>query len=400
MKTVGIVAEYNPFHEGHKYHIAEAKRVSGADKAVVVMSGSFVQRGEPACADKFIRAGWAISGGADMVIELPEAFSLACAERFAGGAVRILAGLGFVDAICFGSESGDIEMLTGLAEGGFDEEAFAEAMSEGRSYASALGKATGTPPSPNDILGTEYIRAVKKYAPDMEIFTVKRVGGCYSESELSPEFSSARAIRNALANYNGYIKMSGAAFEELSKALPRDVLNDISRMMKDGSFPATAEELSSPILYKLRSMSAEETAALPETAEGLENLFKKHALSSSELYEFLENVKSKRYTMARLKRTAMCALLGIDKELQDAAAESYEALYARVLAVRKGSQELLSMLENASIPVIVQSSDREKLHPLAAAIEEKAALAHRVRALGQPYDKSVIEDMSHRLIVR
>ncbi len=401
MKTVGITAEYNPFHTGHEYHLKASLEVSGAEKAVAIMSGSFVQRGEPACADKFTRAEWAIKHGADMVIELPDVFALSCAERFAAGAVRIMNGTGIIDSICFGSESGDLSALRSAAFHTGDGEALAGALDEGVSYPAAMQKASGIQLDPNDILGVEYIRAAAKYAPNAEVYAVKRIGGGYNDDSLDNELNSAKAIRAALSRYSGQTKMSPAVFDALSRSIPRDVLEDMSGLMKKGAFPASLDELSLPVLYRFRSMTTDETAALPEVAEGLENLYKKHSMDSADVWEMLGRIKSKRYTMARLKRIAMNALLGVSAELQKAACEDDSALYARVLAVKEGSEELLAMLrESAKIPVVIQAADRDALPPLAKRIEEVSCLAHRIRALGQPYDKSARDDREYRLIVR
>ena len=401
MKTVGIVAEYNPFHNGHKHHIAEAKRVSGADRVAVVMSASFIQRGEPACADKFTRAKWAIDGGADMVIELPDVFALSCAERFAGAGVRLLAGTGLVGAIAFGSESGDLGALREAACRTFDREAFEKAMGKGLSYPAARSAAQSGELGPNDILAAEYIRAAQKHCPDAELYAVKRSGSGYLDDGLGGEFSSAKAIRNALKTCSGETRMTPAVFDGLVRAMPRSVLDEIAELMKRGAFPATEQELSPAVLYRFRSMGSEAAAKLPEVSEGLENLFLSYSAKASDTDELLGMVKSKRYTMARLKRTAMCVLLGIDRELQDEAAASGEALYLRVLAVSgKGSKMLAELNEKARLPVIVRSSDREKLPKLASRVEAVSSLAHGIRALGQPYDKSFVPDLSHRLIVR
>lgn len=399
MKTVGIAAEYNPFHEGHKFHLAEAKRLSGADRAIVVMSGSFVQRGEPACADKFTRAKWAMDNGADLVIELPDVFSLSCAERFASGAMGILAGTGAVDSICFGSESGDIGLIREIASGTIDNAAFEEAISKGLPYPAAMAKACGYPLLPNDILAVEYVRAVNRIAPDTEIYAVKRQGSGYEDDELNYEYSSAKAIRKAFSNYDSFTRMSPAVFDSLSRALPREELEEISDLIRQGAFPATDRELSEAVLCAFRSMSAQEISSFPEVAEGLENLYKKHSSAGS--YEkMLSGVKSKRYTMARLKRISMCALLGITASLQSAAMQK-DALYARILAVKEGSDDLLKLIcEKADIPVILKAADRNRLCKTAAEIERISAKAHAIRAIGQPYDKSFVEDASHRLIVR
>lgn len=401
MKTVGIVAEYNPFHNGHKYHIEEAKRVSGADRAVVIMSGSFVQRGEPACEDKFVRAGWAVDNGADAVIELPDVFSVSCAERFASGAIRIMRGTGIIDCICFGSETGDAALLRKAAEAAPDKDAFTEAIGSGLSYPKALAESGMPGLAPNDILGAEYIRAAKKHFPGLESYAVRRIGSGYGETALGGEFSSANAIRRALSLCGKNEKMSPSVFDGLMLALPKNVLADISESISNGTFITDPDALSEAILYRFRSMSEDEIMSLPEVSEGLENLFIRHSLDSFGLSDMLASVKSKRYTMARLKRICIYALLGIDSELQDAAAADDEALYVRVLSVKKGSAGIIEKIQNnANVPVIVRSADRNALPPLARRVERVSALAHRVRALGRTYDVAVVEDHSHRLIVR
>ncbi len=398
MKTIGIIAEYNPFHSGHAFQISEARRLFGADRIIVIMSGSFVQRGEPACADKFTRARWAALHGADMVVELPDVFSLSCAERFASGALRILKGTGLIDGLCFGSESGDAEMLREAALSKPDGESFREGIAAGLSYPKALSEAYGKELSPNDILGAEYIRANEKYSCGFEILPVKREGS-YGDPSLEGEFSSALAIRNALGSCPAGSRMTPAVFDGLSRALPRDVLDDIARLIRTGEFPSTADGLSDALVYRMRCMSAGDLASLPEISEGLENLFKKYSQECGEINELLDRIKSKRYTMARLKRSSMCALLGVTRELQNAACEDDSALYARVLAVREASRGLITDLKNkAAIPVVIQASDRDALSPAAREVERISALAHSVRAIGQPYEKAAESDASHRLI--
>ena len=179
------------------------------------------------------------------------------------------------------------------------------------------------------------------------------------------------------------------------------MLDDIVDKASGKSNIATLGGLSDAVLYRIRSMSREELAGLPEVAEGLENLFAEKALVSNSAEEMLTGVKSKRYTMARLKRIAMNALLGVTAELQKKAAENESALYIRVLGIRRGSTELLSKLyEKASLPVIVQASDRNDICKDARQIERVSALAHSMRALGCPYDKRIAPDHSHKLIVR
>lgn len=399
MKTVGIIAEYNPFHSGHKYHIEEARRLASAERVVCVMSASFVQRGEPACADKFTRAKWALENGADMVIELPDVFSLSCAERFASGGIRLLKASGIIDSVCFGSESGDIGLLSKAAVSDFSYDIFRANIDSGMSYPEACASAYGSPLSPNDILGTEYIRASKKCGAGFDFYAVKRQSA-HDGSDLGGEFSSAYAIRTALNAIAGSKKASSSVFDGLSRALPRKVLDEISALIGKGAFPSAAEGLSDAVLYAFRRMSLDDTADLPEVSEGLENLFYKYSRICSDSSEMLEKVKSKRYTMARLKRIAACGLLGITRELQDAAAADDSGLYLRVLGFKKSSEDLMKALcANASAPVIANAAAREALPALASRIEAVSSFAHSVRALGQPYEKSVAADASYRTLV-
>lgn len=398
MNCVGIVAEYNPFHNGHSYHIREAKRLTGAERAVVVMSGSFVQRGEPACADKFTRAAWALENGADMVIELPEVFSCACAERFAFGALLLLSGAGIVDSICFGSECGDIERLKRAAYCAVDPKRFSAALASGLSYPSAMASASDEAFSPNDILGVEYLRALSRLGSDIRPFALRRIGG-YADAELCGEYSSAAAIRRALLTAGKVGCISPSAFDGLRAALPAKELEDIAELIRKGVFPASADRLSDAVLYRLRCMSAEEIAGLPEVSEGLENLFVRHAVSEGEYSRMLSEVKSKRYTMARLKRICMCAVLGVTEELQVAACEDEGYAYLRVLGVRNECTELLGELEKrASLPLIIRREDRNSLGEKALRVLRVSELAHRLHALARPFERGADDDAAHRLI--
>ncbi|HAY19434.1 MAG TPA: hypothetical protein DCY17_01135, partial [Clostridiales bacterium] len=204
MKNIGIVAEYNPFHNGHAYHIEQARKIAGGGSVIAVMSASFVQRGEPAAFDKFTRTAMALQGGADMVLELPDILSLACAERFALGGVRILSASGIADRLCFGSESGDIDALRRAADSKLSGDELSSALSSGLSYPAAAamqlrahGIGVGSN-NPNDVLGIEYIRALKRIAPAIRPFTVCRIGCGYNESTLPENYASASAVRSAL----------------------------------------------------------------------------------------------------------------------------------------------------------------------------------------------------------
>lgn len=406
MGCIGIVAEYNPLHNGHEYHIREAKRVSGADAVIVVMSASFVQRGEPACADKITRARWALCAGADMVIELPDVFALSCAERFASGSIRLLSATGLVDGISFGSEYCNIDELKRAAALSLDSPLIVDLLNSGLSYPAAIStyyERNGLPnfcDAPNAILGLEYIRAIARYAPGFGIYPIQRIGAGYNDSSPLDSYPSAAAIRNL---YRQILSSNDDNIKELSildSAIPRYVKQDLDDMIKSGRFPASIEGLSAPLLYCIRMSTAQELNNVADVSEGVENVILEAAINSSTVDELLFAVKTKRYTMARLKRICMNAMLGIDSEFQKLCADSYTPLYIRVLGIRKGSRHLLSKLARAaSLPIIISYPDIRALNASAMRNIDISSRASRLRALAQPGDKRYIEDFSLPLTV-
>ncbi len=392
MKCVGVTAEYNPFHNGHAYQIREAKRLTGADACIAVLSGSFVQRGEPACMNKFVRSRDAILGGADLVIELPDLLSCACAERFSGGAIRLLASTGIVEYVAFGSESGDIGLISDAAAAELSGEKLKDLLREGCSYPKAvsmlLGE-NGAALGPNDLLGVEYLRAIARFAPGLEAFAVKRIGSGYSSDELSGEFASAGAIRKAWAEHR---------FDDIRPYIPEREYESIS---DEAASPAVLENLSGPILYALRSIGRDGIKALAEVSEGLENPIYEAALRSSGTAELLERVKTKRYTMARLKRILINALLNATEEFQKIAANDPNSLYIRVLAVRRDrANELLSALSaNARLPVVTAAVDAAQLNGTAWSVFEHSCLAQRIHALAFDKDRSAVSDFPSSIVV-
>lgn len=443
MNSVGIIAEYDPFHNGHAYHIGEAKRISRAENVIVALSGSFVQRGEPACADKFTRAKWALQGGADLVAELPDALSCSCAQRFAEGGIRLLASTGLVDCVSFGSELGDIEKLRRIADIKLSHKALASSLSKGLSYPAAAAegmKLSGIEAealSPNDILGIEYLRAINKFAPKIRAFAVKRKGAAHNkgsadvlagisgkgrktalfrEDEAADienntanieykaadmDFISASAVRRLLyESENESGKLPNKTSEELISSVPAFVYRDIQALFGAGRLPAKLSRLSDIILYAVRKARPESIRTLADVSEGLENAVKKAACEASNLSEFLNSVKTKRYTLARLKRICINILLGTTESFQRGAASSDDMLCIRVLGVRKEKLNLLSLLKRRSLlPVITKYSDTSSLCENALRVMEHTRRASAVRDLANPSDKSVKDDFAHPLII-
>ena len=343
MKIAGIIAEYNPFHRGHAYHIRRTREMTGCDYVVVCMDGHFTQRGEPACMSKWMRAKMAIACGADAVVELPALYAVRTADAFARGGVDILGGLG-VDFLSFGSESDDMDLLERLADLRDNEPEevtgrIREHLDAGRSHARARGLAVGeymgVDPEmlnrPNLILATEYIRAIRGKYSRMQPVAVPRIGS-YHDRSLG-EFASASAVREA-AN-------SGDVQSAL-QCLPEQVRNFASF---DRMHPA--DDL---IMYKLRSMSVEQLAALPDVGEGLESRLFRLCRETGTFAQLLEAMKCKRYTHARMSRLIAHALLGMTQTLTDSHPVPE---YARIIAVHEDAGPLLKALAaRASLPVV------------------------------------------------
>ena len=402
MKNIGIVAEYNPFHNGHAYHIEQARKIAGGGSVIAVMSASFVQRGEPAAFDKFTRTAMALQGGADMVLELPDILSLSCAERFALGGVRILSASGIADRLCFGTSA-----RPGPADSKLSGDELSSALSSGLSYPAAAarqlrahGIGVGSN-NPNDVLGIEYIRALNRIAPAIRPFAVRRIGCGYNENTLPENYASASAVRSALLHLTDSENICrGDVLSAISGSVPPFVLLEIQKQLSEQRAPAALSGLSQAVLYRLRCMTGDELSRIADVSEGLENPILRAAKSASNIAELLDAVKTKRYTLARLKRILFNALLGITREQQETAAYSDDALYIRVLGIRQSKLHLLSELqENAALPIVLRRSDAESLPFNAKQTLELTRRASLIRALACPGNVSCRDDFSHRLVI-
>ena len=397
MSIVGIIAEYNPFHNGHQYHLKAAKELSGAEHAIVVMSGDFVQRGEPAMFDKHLRAKWALENGADMVLLMPTAFSLASAQAFASGGVGILHGTGIVDHIAFGSESGSTSALQEAAKMADDEsdelkQLIRTNLESGLSYPDARARAwqqhmgeSTLLASPNDILGIEYIRALNALSSAIQPVAIPRTGPAHDSAELADGFASASAIRSGL--------LSGTYSAGL---VPDGVHGDIMTQAASVGALRTPQNLSRETVYALRRMTKEQLASLPDVSEGLENLLYSACRQQGDIESVLAQVKSRRYTMARLKRICMCALLGLYGNPMD----KLGGLYIRVLGIRKDAMHLLSqMKEKASLPIVTRFADTEQLNASQMRMMKTDLTASDIAAMASSIPSPARFDFSHPLII-
>ncbi len=356
MKFCAVICEYNPFHNGHKYLLAEARARTGCEKLLCVMSGNFTQRGEAAVFHKYERARHAVLGGADAVIELPAAFSVAPAELFARGAVHLLASLPAVAALAFGCESGEKEDFlktarASLAESKSFRAALKENLRDGTSYIRARNAAllaTGADvdeallASPNNILGTEYCRAILSENAAIEPLPVRRVGAGYADSELRPDFSSATALR--------------AAMQDGSRRAKKALRNNLPAPVFAAAEQCRPVPFETAVLCAFLAAPPAQAAKCPDCAEGLENRIRAMLRANPVFGEMLEKCVSKRYTAARIRRLLMQNFLGIARE--DVQRYLSEPLYIRTLAVKKeGAEETLAALGEGAFPLVVRKSD-------------------------------------------
>ena len=391
----GIVAEFNPFHNGHKYLIDSIKN-NGENTVTVVMSESFVQRGECACVSPNARTRMALECGADLVLSLPVPYATASAERFALGGLSVLGGLGCVDALAFGSESNNAEMLKKCADVLVSKalsEALEKYLNEGVSFPVARQKAVEeingkkiaeTLSSPNNILGVEYIKAINKLGLNMDINPIVREGVAHDSEEANGAFCSASAIRDMLEN-----NQSPDVF------LPEESLNILNEEIKNQKAPASYSKLETAILYRLRSMSVEDFKVLPDVSEGLEYRLFDAVKTSLCLEEILEKVKTKRYTHSRIRRIIVCAFLGIKKE--DVMAP---VPFIRVLGFNeKGAKILKKAKETATLPIVTKSSEINALGEKAKRVFGLECFARDMFSLALPVRDEFGKEMTDKLIV-
>ena len=348
MTAVGIVAEYNPFHLGHRWHIAQTRCLLGQDCPVVcVMSGHWVQGADCAIGDKWTRAGLALAGGADLVLELPTPWAMASAETFARGAVSLFAASGVVEVLSFGSECGSAAELA-QAAAALDHPAYPArlraALDKGLSFPAARQEAAGCPclSTPNNNLGVEYLRALAYLNCPLEVVTVPRRGAAHGGTETVEGFASATQIRRLLRTER---------YEEAASLVPAGTLERLGKI-------SSLSYVERAILAKLRTMDTGAWADLPDsgTAEGLPERLVRAARQALSLNEFYALVKTKRYTHARLRRLALSAFLGLTTD------RPVLPPYARVLGLNRRGQALLKRMKDVcTLPILTKPAQAKAL---------------------------------------
>ncbi len=374
MKVVGLITEYNPFHYGHKYHLEKSKKITGANYSIAIMSGSFVQRGEPSFIDKWTKTKIAIDNGIDLILELPVIFSTQSAEHFAFGGIKLLDSLNIVDYISFGSETEDISQLNKISkilinEPKYYNKQLVSYLNKGNSYSIARSKALNDyvkkekislsesieniMKAPNNILGIEYLKALHKINSPIKPILVKRIGSGYKEKKLSNSIPSATAIRNEILNNN---------LSTIKNKVPTKTYFYLNNYLKTyGSFN-TLENYSQILVYLLRTTTSKEISQIVDVEEGLENRIVNLSMKYNTLNEIIDNIVSKRHTRTRIQRIFIHLLLGIKKENFTQLKSQYPK-YCRVLgANKKGLYLLKKIKENSNIPIITKFSETQKIN--------------------------------------
>lgn len=362
MKTTVIICEYNPFTNGHLLHLQKAREETGADTIICIMSGSFMQRGDAAILDKYQRAEIACRLGADMVIELPTIYAISPADNFAYGAVKIISALPSVEYISFGSECGDADLLVKSAHLLANEPAelsllIKENLAEGNSYPKArslaLAKFCESNPQyadikdilekPNNILGIAYMQALKKFGLDIKVHTIKR-NIDYNSNDLNSDTPSASAVRMAIRREE---------FDAIKACVPEISYNFLKNYNTNGT---PLEDLS---LFKMKDISGFDLEKYYDVNGGLHNRLKLAAAESVTFNEFLEKAKTKKYTMARLKRISLYTLFDITQEMYDTAVSLPPYIY--ILALQSQRKDILSAVNETCENVLVRYSEIDKV---------------------------------------
>lgn len=382
MTVVGLITEYNPFHYGHKYHLEQSIMKSKANYSIAVMSGSFLQRGEPSLVDKWTKAKMAIDNGVDLVLELPFIFSTQSAELFAYGGIKLLDSLNIVDSISFGSEIGKIEPLKDIAKILVEEPSFFKKrlkyyLSKGLSFSVARSNAIeeyininfsniqydykDLLNKSNNILGIEYLKALFIIGSNINPITIKRSGSQYKDKVISRGFASATAIRNSIERYG---------MGSIENLVPPETFNHITEYLnRYGSFNYL-DNYSQILFYLLRTARKEVLQSILDMEIGLENRFQKYGHKFNNIKTLVDNVVTKRYPRTRIQRILIHLLNQLDKYTFEDLYTSYPQ-YIRVLASNQKGIKLLSKIkDNSPIPIVTKFADynRHKNDDLVKAI--------------------------------
>ncbi|MBR5233213.1 MAG: nucleotidyltransferase family protein [Clostridia bacterium] len=396
MQVTAIISEYNPFHNGHKYHIEETWKKTDNSFIMAIMSGNFVQRGEPALLEKRERARIAIMNGADLVVELPTPWATASAERFARGAVYIAHQAGIVNNLSFGCEDGDIEILEKIArvlndkvysreiKNYYDEKMCSYPEARSAVISEIIGQnCSEIMMKPNNILAIEYIRALQSFRSDIKPVGIVRSGSGHDSTSSLGNITSAMNIRNLVRTGKDYARF-----------VPDNSLPVFEKAVENGTFPAVYSNLETSVLAHLRKMKPSDFAGVPDVAEGIENRIIDAVKTSVSLSEIFDKVKTKRYTHARIRRIILSSFLGI--KTGDVVSLPP---YIRVLALNDNGRMMLREMKNKYfVPVIMKYGDVKYLDDDAKRIFNLESTATDLYNLALPERRICGTDMTDEII--
>ena len=359
-KVLGIIAEYNPFHNGHLLHLTKSKEETGAEYSICIMSGNFVQRGNTSIVNKWVKTEMALKSGIDLVLELPTVYAISSAENFAEGAIKLLNSLKIVDTVSFGSENSNIDILNRISGILYEEpkqyvEFLNEELKKGLSFPKARENAillylndqkySNILNQPNNTLAIEYLKALKKYKSHIMPISIKREKVFYNSNCIVDEYASATAIRNMIVNNQ---------FNDIRKVMPRLAYDLLMQEIENNQYVIDISKFEKEILYSIRRLSTADLKKFPEVNEGLENAIKNAANSCNTLVELINIIKSKRYTQTRIQRILLYILLNITKK--DMYISRKTVPYARILGYSPKGKELISEIYNANPKITLITS--------------------------------------------
>ena len=405
-RVLGIIAEYNPFHNGHLYHIAKSKQETGAEYVIAVISGNFVQRGNTSIINKWKKAKMALLNGVDLVIELPTIYSISSAENFAEGAIKIFNSLGIVDTISFGMEANDIATLNNIANVLYNEPKeyitiLSHELKKGNSFPKARENAllmylndikryANVLSGSNNILGIEYLKAMRRTKSTITPIGIKREKVLYNDKYIVDEFASATAIRKMLMTKE---------LNDISKVMPRNSYLLLGEELKNGHYVVDLSRFEKEMLYTLRKVSVEDISKLPDVSEGLENSIKNAADSCNTLEELINIVKTKRFTQTRIQRILLYALLDIDKKQMETSKKINP--YIRVLGFNNKGKELIAEMMHLNPKLNVITSVKKYIDSVSnknlKEMLEKDILATNIYTLGYYSDSYSNLDYTNKI---
>ena len=393
-KRIGIIAEYNPFHNGHLYQIQKAKELTGADTVITVMSGNFTQRGDTSLINKFEKAKIALQNEVDMVIELPTIYSISSAENFALGGVKILNEIGNIDYLVFGIEEENLEKLQAIADVLVNEDDefkrnIKEELDKGNSYPKAreivLKKVLSSEnvenimQKPNNILAIEYLKALKTTNSKIKPFAIKRKNTMHNDENINENYASGTYIRKLFTENN---------FNEIKKVVPKYTYERLLELKNQGTYVSSINDFSDIVIYKIRTMTKEEISQIADVNEGLENSIKLASTTCKTIDEIIDKVSTKRYTKTRISRILTYILLDITKSEMEQSKNANQ--YIRVLGINKKCEGILKTINNNKLITSLKKFEENNRENQLLNIDKKATEIYTIK-----YPKSVQANLDY-----